>query len=209
MIRARPDQVTRGGDAGFSLLEMLIAISILALVLAFLPGTFRLAHSTWNATAVLDQQAGRDATQRFLKNRLVEALPLFDQAKSGAVQLVFNGTSDALMFVSPSANGPQGAGLYRYSLQVRSAGTRSALVAIVAPYGPPGQATTAEEHVLFANISGGSFRYFGRNDLRQTTPAWQQEWTRRDALPDAVELSIAGGAAPQTILIELRLRSAS
>lgn len=200
-------------EAGFSLVEMLVAISILALVLAMLPGTFNLARRTWYATAVLDHQASQDRGRSFLQARLAEAMPIFEPVGSGAVRLVFAASAEALSFVAPSANGPQGAGLYRFSLEVRPQGgaNRSALVVAVAPYTSArlqDKDAAVEEHVLYEDIANASFRYFGRKELGGR-PAWQTEWTRRDALPHAVELSVTSGRSVRVILIPLRLRSAS
>lgn len=200
------------GEAGFSLIEMLVAISILALVLAMLPGTFSLAHRTWDATAVLDQRARQDGGRSFLQARLAEAMPVFEPVGAGAVRLVFTGAGETLTFVAPSANGPQGAGLYRFTLEARPQGSANALVVTVAPFvvkrarddaTPP-----AEAHALYEGLTSASFRYYGRKDLRTPKPSWQTAWSRRDALPDAVELTVASATSTHTILIELRLKNA-
>ena len=214
MSARSPSPRSKRSEAGFSLIEMLVAIGILALVLAMLPGTFNLARRTWDATAVLDQRARQDGGRSFLQARLAEAMPIFEPVGAGAVQLVFTGSAETLTFVAPSANGPQGAGLYRFTLEAKAQGsTGSALVVTVAPFvaarGRDVDAMPAEEHVLYEGITSASFRYYGRKDLGSSTPAWQTAWTRRDALPDAVELSVASGRATRTLLIELRLKNAS
>jgi general secretion pathway protein J len=196
------------GEAGFSLIEMLVAITILALVLAMLPGTFSLAHRTWDATAVLDQRARQDGGRSFLQARLAEAMPVFEPVGAGAVQLVFAGSTERLTFVAPSANGPQGGGLYRFTLETRL----QALVVTVAPFvakrARDADTLPSGEHILYDGLTSATFRYFGRKDLRAAAPSWQTEWSRRDALPDAVELTVASGTATRTILIELRLKNA-
>jgi prepilin-type N-terminal cleavage/methylation domain-containing protein len=207
-----PSPHGKRGEAGFALIEMLVAIGILALVLAMLPGTFSLAHRTWDATTVLDQRARQDGGRSFLQARLAEAMPIFEPVGAGAVQLVFEGSAETLTFVAPSANGPQGAGLYRFTLEAKPQGAANALVVTVTPFvarrAQGTDALPAEEHVLYDGLTGASFRYFGRKDLRTAAPAWQTAWTRRNALPDAVELSLASGRATRTILVELRLKNA-
>jgi hypothetical protein len=138
---------------------------------------------------------------------------VFEPVGSGAVRLVFTGASETLTFVAPSANGPQGAGLYRFTLQAKPQGSAgNALVVSVAPFvasrGRDSQATPAEEHVLYDAITSAGFRYFGRRDLRTAAPSWQTAWTRHDALPDAVEITIENGRTTRTSLIELRLKNA-
>jgi prepilin-type N-terminal cleavage/methylation domain-containing protein len=216
-IAARRRSRQRAED-GFSLLEMLIAMVILALILAFLPGAFRLVRQVWTATAVLDRDSGRDAGLNFLETRLSEAMPLFEPGQAGLVNILFKGTPTSLRFVAPSRNGPVGGGLYSYTLELRerqTGGIRSLMI-VVAPYfGPPAKGTdppAGEEQVLADDVSSAEFRYFGRHELRQAA-AWRSEWKRTDALPDLVELSIvrirAGSPTNRTIITELRLRNTS
>jgi len=205
-------------EAGFSLLEMLVSLVILALILAFLPGAFRLARQVWTATAVLDRDAGRDAGLDFLETRLAEAMPLFEPGKSGLVNILFGGSADSLRFVAPSRNGPAGGGLYRYGIELRAnaGGTTSSLVVLVAPYlGPVPEGASgpdAEEQVLADDVVSAEFRYFGHHELRKAA-TWQTQWKRTDALPDLVQLTIqrhrAGGMTNRVITTELRLRNAS
>ncbi|HXE68451.1 MAG TPA: prepilin-type N-terminal cleavage/methylation domain-containing protein [Hyphomicrobiaceae bacterium] len=207
----------RASEQGFSLMEMLVSLVILALILAFLPGAFRLARQVSTATAMLDRDNGRDAGLDFLETRLAEAMPLFEPGKAGLVNILFGGSKDGVRFVAPSRNGPAGGGIYRYSIELRPrGGAPSSLVVQVAPYlGPPAQgasAAAAEEQVLADDVTNAEFRYFGRHQLRQA-PTWQEEWKRTDALPDLVELNItrrrAGGITTRSIVTELRLRNAS
>ena len=205
-------------EAGFSLVEMLVSLVILALILAFLPGAFRLARQVWTATAVLDRDAGRDAGLDFLETRLAEAMPLFEPGKSGLVNILFGGSADSLRFVAPSRNGPAGGGLYRYSIELRAnaGGAASSLVVLVAPYlGPVPEGASgpdAEEQVLADDVVSAEFRYFGHHELRKAA-TWQTQWKRTDALPDLVQLTIqrhrAGGMTNRVITTELRLRNAS
>ncbi|HEU0061262.1 MAG TPA: prepilin-type N-terminal cleavage/methylation domain-containing protein [Hyphomicrobiaceae bacterium] len=204
-------------EHGFSLMEMLVSLVILALILALLPGAFRLARQVWSATAMLDRDSGRDAGLDFLETRLAEAMPLFEPGKAGLVKILFAGSKDGVSFVAPSRNGPAGGGIYRYSIELRPReGAPSLLVAQVAPYfGPLAQgaaAPPAEEQVLADGVASAEFRYFGHHELRQAS-SWRGEWKRTDALPDLVELNItrhrAGGMTTRSIVTELRLRNAS
>src|SRR5215475_10251221 len=152
---------------GFSLMEMLVALVILALVLAFLPGAFRLARQVWTATAILDRDSNRDAGLDFLETRLAEAMPLFEPGRAGLVNILFGGSQDKLRFVAPSRNGPAGGGLYSYSIELRPRDNQpSLLVVMVAPYfgpQPDGGPPAAEEQVMADDVIAAEFRYFGRH----------------------------------------------
>src|SRR5262245_6155254 len=95
MTRLDPHRQHGAGEAGFSLMEMLIALVILALILGFMPGAFRLARQVWTATAELDRDSGHDAGLDFVETRLAEAMPLFEPSKAGLVNILFSGMASA------------------------------------------------------------------------------------------------------------------
>jgi general secretion pathway protein J len=203
----------RRGERGFTLIEVLVSLVLLSLLLALLTGAVRYARATWDAGARLDRDAGYDAVA-FVRGRLAEAVPLFEPTETGIVRLNFRGASDSLSFVAPAANGPAGAGLYRFDLEVAPAvpGSSPGVLAVrVSPYRlkrigndpePP-----PETHILADRVQSITFRYFGRKDLR-SQPEWQSAWTRTDALPDLVEMTVVRTSrdVPAHIVVELRLR---
>jgi prepilin-type N-terminal cleavage/methylation domain-containing protein len=209
MIGQRPRRRRRKpGEQGFTLIEVLISLVLLAIVLGLLTGAVRYARATWDAAARLDREAGYDVAS-FVRARLGEAMPLFEPTESGVVCVAFKGASDSVQFVAPTQNGPAGAGLYRFVLEVArtSAGKSSALLVRLAPYHSKQEKDAAglplEDHVLAENVKSVGFR----SELR-ATPAWHAAWTRTDALPDLVEMSITysdrDSNAP--LIVELRLR---
>ena len=205
-------------EGGFTLIEVLVSLVLLALVLALLSGSLRFARGTCDAAAKLDEQAGFDLAERFLRARLGEAMPLYEPRTAGTVRVAFHGTGDTLSFVAAAPNGPAGAGLYRYALEVAPGAAterpRRILVVKLASYQARQSESGAEwasgQHELARNLKSVTFRYFGRGELR-AQPAWHAAWTRTDALPNLVEMTIArddheGG--PLSLVVELRLQSA-
>jgi general secretion pathway protein J len=203
------------GQSGFTLIEVLVSLILLALVLALLTGGVRYARGTWNATARLDDLAGSDVAGTFIRARLAEAMPIYEQRRAGVMQVLFQGAADSVSFVAPAPNGPGGAGLYRYSLEAEpnARGALRALVVKVAPYfagqTEAGAELVPERHVLMRNIRSVSFRYFGRSEIR-APPAWHAAWTRPDAMPRLVEIAMArndNDGGPVNLVIELRLQT--
>ena len=202
-------------EAGFTLIEVLVSLVLLALVLALLAGGVRYARSTWDAAARLDELAGSDMAETFLRTRLAEAMPLYEQRRAGTVRALFRGDGDAMTFVAPAPNGPAGAGLYRYTLEAAAgAGPgRRTLVVKLAPHLPWLSDSTLErppeQYELMRSIRSVSFRYFGRSEFR-AEPAWHAAWPRTDAMPSLVEIAVArddGEGGPISLTIELRLQT--
>jgi general secretion pathway protein J len=203
------------GEAGFTLVEVLVSLVLLALVLALLAGGVRFARGTWDAAARLEEQTGAEAAEAFLRARLGEAMALYEQHASGMVRVVFHGTGEAVSFVAPAPNGPAGAALYRYALSVTpGAGPgRGALIVRLAPYrakqAEAGADWAVQSHVLVRNVGSLGLRYFGR-ERAGAEPAWHAAWTRTDATPNLVELRIGRDAAhggPVTLVVALRLQT--
>lgn len=200
-------------DAGFTLMEVLVSLVLLALVLGLLASGLRYAQSTWDATARLDELAGAEMAEAFIRARLVEAMPLYEQRRAGTVRALFQGADDAMSFVAPAPNGPAGAGLYRYTLEAAAGAGRRALVVGLAPHLPSASDSVLERpldrYELMRNIRSVSFRYFGRGEPR-AEPAWHTAWTRTDAMPSLVQIAIArddNEGGPLSLTIELRLQA--
>ncbi len=194
---------------------MLVSLVLLALVLALLAGGVRFARGAWDAAARLEEQTGAETAEAFLRARLGEAMALYEQHKSGMVRVVFHGTADGLSFVAPAPNGPAGAALYRYALEVAPGvgPGRGMLVVKLAPYqakqAEAGAQWAVQSHVLVRNVASVGLRYFGRA-APGAEPAWHTAWTRTDATPNLVELRIARDAAhggPIALVVALRLQT--
>ena len=206
------------GESGFTLLELLISLVLLALILSFVGGALRFGARAWEAAGALDGGASMGAVRTFLEHRLAEAMPAYERDEVGRVRIAFSGLSQELSFVSPFSRGTAGAGLYRFSLAprpvVRGARTGMALGLKLSSYQPdtvrPDADTSAEEQLLLEDIAGLRLRYFGRKDLRSPA-AWHAEWSRADALPDLIEISVllrdTDARAWPPLVVETRLRT--
>jgi prepilin-type N-terminal cleavage/methylation domain-containing protein len=196
-------------EDGFTLVELLVSLVLLVFVVGLLSGALQFTRGTWNAAARLDERAGYETAESFLRARLSEATPLYEQALGGMVRVSFTGTADTLTFVAPAANGPAGAGLYRYTIGVATDSGRNALMVSLQPYVlvSGGQTATVEriDHVLLANVKSFALRYYGRGD-RSAQPAWLESWTRTDALPELVKMRVKHVNGAFEMAVELQLR---
>ena len=201
-------------SAGFTLLEMLVALAILALFASVLPQAYGLVRRTWTLSAELSRDNPEQTARAFLSTRIAEATPVFDR-KSEGDEIAFAGTAETLSFVAPLIHSPRGSGLYRFRLAVGpDAAGRNALLVSHEPYGPPVQrdafnpAPPAADVQRLAPAAAIRLRYFGRPAPREKAQ-WLPAWSRIDALPDLVELSLVreNGTQMPPLAIELRLRT--
>lgn len=201
------------GDGGFSLLELLVSLTLFSLVLLVLPGAFRTGKRGWETSALIEQSAASAAAADFLRHRIGEAAPFFDRDESGRSQLAFYGGAQELSFVAPAPSGPAGGGLYRFKLaaELGSNPGKLALVLRMSAYRPQSDATQValSDHVLMSSVSSFSLRYFGEQ-IAGEPPAWSDAWTRTDRLPNLVEVHAVSARPDLTTVgpmrIELKLQ---
>lgn len=196
------------GEAGFTVLEMLVSLLILALVMSFLPGALRLSSRVWESDAVFSRAEGTAAFLRVAEERLAEAMPVFTRDATKGLRVEFAGEPGRVSFVARASGGPAGGGVYRFELVQGPSGAlvlRQSLYRAnsVVPVSMP-----AVTHVSPGMTGGLAFRYFGAHEAG-AAPAWYGQWPRGDALPDLVEIAIApanGAGAVLRSVVELRLR---
>ncbi len=175
---------------GFTLLELLISITLLGMILVLLFGGLRLGVRSWDA---VQQQVDNLNTVRsvesFLRGELAQTQPY--RWKVGAAQrMAFLGERSKVNFVAPLPARIGGGGLYAVSLEIEHSAKGKRLVWRHMPLSPLVQDFTAvsqaQEMVLAsAELSAVDdiwLSYFGRvNDT--SAPAWLDRWESDARLP--------------------------
>lgn len=199
--------VTRAAAArrarGFSLLELLVAVAIFAIVAALAWGGL---DALARQRAVLDARIDEtDALQRAigrLGRDLQQAAPRPARGADGRVQPALLGTADglALSVLRPPAGWSGGSGIERVDWRCDADG----LVRARGPLEPRPGAPAPEPALAVAGAGDCRWRYL--DDAGRALPAWPPRGAAPDALPRAVELRLrlsgADGAAGEGV--ELR-----
>jgi general secretion pathway protein J len=99
----RAGPVPRARSAGFSLLEILVAVTLLALLLALAFGSLRTAmRSARSGEALVERTDRMRVAQEFLRRQLSHAMPLpFERLEDTGENRVFVADRDELRFVAP------------------------------------------------------------------------------------------------------------
>lgn len=213
-----PREPARPGEAGFTLIEVLVSLVILVVILSFIPGTLRIGQRVWQLDDTYERRAALDNFRRYAEQRLTEAMAIHIRDRTGRVRLEFTGDPGRVIFVAPAAAGPGGGGVYRFELSLAGGEARYRPLALkqtlyrTTPLGlAPEEAAAppaAMEHHSHASVAGLSFRYFGA-PARGSQPQWQAQWPS-DTLPELVEIAITiGGGQVERSVVPLRLRAGS
>lgn len=216
-IRAQPHECR---EAGFTLLELLVSLMILALIFSFFPGALSIGKRVWETDEAFEKHAALSSFRRYVENRLSEAMPIYRRDSAARLQIEFTGEPDRLTFIAPAAAGPGGGGVYRFQLQRDETGGFEKLLVlkqslyrpqhVLAGPEPEGKPVPAEIYRPDVYVEAMNFRYFGPSRGKQT-PRWLDRWTQSDSLPQLVEISFVPGNGKRKIerlIVPLRLGAA-
>lgn len=199
-------------DAGFTLLETLVSIALLALIAAFLPGLMQLGTRALQSRSELDAISSAGPARKFISQRLETAAAELHRRGDGRLQLAFEGRRDGVSFAAPASLGESRSGLQEYEFRFgqNTGAPGGELWAVVRPFTFEGNAPS-ERSVLLRNVASVSFRYFGarRGDERAT---WHDQWIGEPELPELVELtstfSAPQPAGERPLIVALKLARA-
>ncbi|MBF0626730.1 MAG: prepilin-type N-terminal cleavage/methylation domain-containing protein [Magnetococcales bacterium] len=178
---------------GFSLLELLVAITITGLMASFMYVDLRFSLGAWvTGEERLDQMEQISSIQDFLRGRLEKAYPQWrvDEKEEGGV--AFHGESHLVSFVAPMQIYLGKAPFYDLSIRVKEAKRgRKDLELMWKPVLPTekDEEVKPEKFVLLENIVDIEFRYFGSKDV-ETEPVWLEEWVNRTKLPFLISVTV-------------------
>jgi general secretion pathway protein J len=197
-------------DAGFSLIEVLISIVLLALILMSTQTALRFGQRSWELVDDIDHDERDSAAVKFIEHRLVQTTPLYEKETDGRNRIAFRGTQHAVSFIAPSGGGADGGGLYRFELSAEPLPDgHQSLVLHSLLYRPLAAAEVGDRRVLIPEIESFSLRYLGRMKPNEQ-PMWVANWVRTDVLPELIELRFVARhrrlIKPSILQVELRLR---
>jgi general secretion pathway protein J len=180
-------------SSGYTLIEMLVALSLLGLVAILLNGSFQFGARAWEVTSQEVVRIGEvEGAQGFLRRQLSQALPLTTQTAAAQPDPVFAGGARDLRFSAPLSFHHSDAGLYVFVLGTSTSGSIEDLVLQWQVYRPDRrlqEMQLAEPLVVVADIADLRLSYFGRLD-EDADPVWQSEWTAK-GLPMLIRVDVA------------------
>ena len=180
-------------QAGFSLLELLVALALLAVLAVMLTGALQFGTNVWRHKEVRRDGADLVAAYRTLENNIERALPIPERiAGTNDAFMAFDGTVDEVRFVvaNPGHIGRLGDTVLRLAIETRN-GTQFLGISW-APYDPKiglMVETFNETLILLPDVRSISLRYFGASS-NDPVVRWSDEWQRQATLPQLVGIDL-------------------
>ena len=198
-------------DEGFTLIELSVALVLLALMASVLYGSLSLAGTSWDRGEAKAQQTSEmRLTGDFLRRTLASQHPLRFQKVVGK-PLYFAGAGDSLSYAA-ALPGRAGAGMYYFKIAVTPNGdsSRLTLARLIPDYAATSPPDFGSDFSVLADgIAEARFGYFGRDpgaaDI--VAPTWRDRWDDPQRLPDLIRVDVKPmqGAPWPSLLVEPRL----
>ena len=187
---------------GFTLVEALVAMTLLSLIMMALLGSYRFGAAAWQRYA--DRATDPVPAARHYLAQLFERaypLPVAGPGKDDATAL-FRGTNHTVTFAALQPPYPVGAGIHGFRLEIDRRDDLDRLVLSLLGRVETDLPSHAERtSVLLSVPSGLAFQYLAADGTQ-----WQDNWTGRDTLPTRVRLASANGP-PTSWTFPLRANS--
>jgi general secretion pathway protein J len=192
------------GNAGFTLIEMLLVIGLLALITSTILGGLRLGKRAWETGRSYDAHDELDNTARAISGLLKRSFPAEVVDESYRSVIAFSGRPDRCYFTTLSDGKTQIAGLLSTEIGFRSESGRRDLAVWTKIYrAEPGSFMSRKEMLetnILQNVESLKFSYFGAHEQDQA-PAWQDNWLSSDHLPELISVRL--GAKRSGNIIEI------
>jgi general secretion pathway protein J len=177
------------GQNGFTLVELLISVTLVALLMTLLFGGFRLGLRAQERVSSGGDRATQLASiHGFLREQLADARPIALEGEGGSTAIVrFDGGDDALEFLSHPMAALRVGGLQRLSLRLVNG---NALVFRWSlDTGDERWSDEAREILLLSRVARAAFDYYGAAEPGRE-PAWTDMWRAMPHLPSLVRLRV-------------------
>ena len=179
----------RRGEQGLTLIELLLALAILAVLTGFLAGGLSIGRRAFDADRSSEVSGETDAAIQAIASLIGSALPVPAGAANAKSGIVFDGRQATLSFMGLSEGRALRGGPHMIRLR------RSGLDLVVDVVGSAPE--TAQDAagpvptrvVALSGVRDIRFSYFG-SVKPAAPPGWQAQWFRAERLPDLVSIQI-------------------
>ncbi len=185
--------VCRKGLQGFTLLEVLLAMTLLSIMVVLLFSSLQVAAESWNrGEAKIAEVNEKAVVYQFFKRHLPGVQPLWaeflkEEQEQG---FSFQGDVNRLQFVSvfPASSARKGMQLFTVSLDPQQT---DMINVNLKPFYPPsdGEDWTEENVVLVEGVESFNIQFFGQQEPGEDG-SWSDQWLEKTFLPTLIKITI-------------------
>jgi general secretion pathway protein J len=190
----KPIPIDRGGEAGFTLLELLVSMTVLGLLGVMMVGGLHFGARVWERSESAAQDQNRvAAVQALLRRQVAQMQPQEVRGADRRPRVAFDGMSERLVFVAPLPQFLGQGGYHLIAVEAETEGGSRNLVMRWQAFDRERPGLTldsgARKEVLASGLRSLAFKYFGR-DRRGTPSGWLAAWNDANQLPQLVDVAV-------------------
>jgi general secretion pathway protein J len=178
-------------QAGFTLVEMLVAITLLSLLSLALTAGLRLGIDAWTRGSAHSDQLSRTlAVQGLIRDVMGQTYPYVPSGDPTRRYVDFEGTDESVALLAPAPVALIAVGRARFRLFIARHDGLSDLIMTSRPELALADApSTTQQKTLLAGAASIAIDYFGQ--LRSETRAqWHDRWIEQPALPQLLRIQV-------------------
>ncbi|MEQ1620014.1 MAG: prepilin-type N-terminal cleavage/methylation domain-containing protein [Methylococcales bacterium] len=181
-------------NQGFTLIEVLIAMTLLSVIVVLLFASLKICAQSWEqGESKITDVNDVAVVYNFFQQHLISAKPVWNDFsdKDGLKIFAFQGTPQTLQFVTtfPASVGRKG--LQQFTLFLKEKEGEKSIQVELTPFFPlaEGEQWNQEQVALVKHVKRFELSYFG-SDTGADDSAWQTEWLEKENQPRLVKISI-------------------
>ena len=178
-------------NAGFTLIEVLLAMTLLSIMMVLLFSSLATGAESWNRGEHKIAEINKKAVAyQFFQRHLPSIRPLWDNFSDDERHFSFQGDKESLKFVSvfPSSASRKGLQIFKIVFNKQDQQSISVKIMPFFPTTKDGQ-WQEEEVVLVDDVEALKLSYFGV-DKGTEEPNWLDQWQDKNSLPLLVKINI-------------------
>lgn len=180
-------------SGGFSLVELLLAMTLMSMLLALAYGGLRASsQATEKGQAILDDSNRIRMAHQFVRKQLTQLLPLaFEEDQAQQMRSVFRGNNNRIRYVAqmPGYLGYGGPQVQELEFVQGEEGLELVLSHTLLQGFDEEFLYQREPILLLDKVQSASFTFLGRDEGGETL-SWAPDWQDESVLPAAVALEI-------------------
>ncbi len=172
------------GEYGFTLLELLVALTVLSLVALVMLGGLKFGARVWDREESMSDQSDSIATaQNLIRRQLAVTYPEWQNNDRDKPHVAFDGEPRSISFLAPppAQLGP-GTNLH-YSLETSPNDTLDVV------WRASDNGAGSARSTLLHDVASVEFAYYGPQ-LGAAVSKWSDRWSDRARLPDLIRLRV-------------------
>ncbi len=181
---------------GFTLLELLVSITILSLIITISYSALRLGTKSWDASIKnINKNSSSRSAIDLIKNKIEHIYPIYWKKNAKRV-LAFQGDEESIKFIAPSPQGREVGEYFEYLFVINKGLSHASIELFYEPHLPDDDdffvSRDSPSREILNGLKAAKFAYYGAAE-NNSKDEWFAEWSDSFvSFPSAVQIIMDG-----------------